>query len=989
MLPIHGRLLHNLIRIFAILLLLQLEISTYGQIKSIGTPNITHYSREDYNASTQNWDILQDKRGILYFANNDGLLEFDGINWRRIPIPNGSVARSIATDEEGTIYVGAYNDFGYLEASPTGKLTFKSLTQLVPEEIQNFGDIWKIHVTPEGVIFQSFSEIFLYKNNSIRTIAQKRDFHFSFYCQGHLYITERNKGLQKLVDEKLIPVEGGNVFDNNIAAMLPLDNGRILIGTSNDGLFVLENNRVKRWQVEVNAYLQQNQIYTAAEVKDHIALGTILDGLLIINKQGNPVQHINRDKGLQNNTILSLYTDNYENLWLGLDNGIDYVQTNSPFTNIVNENIIGAGYVSALYNGKIYLGTNQGLFYKEWSSLANPLEHNHEFKIVENSQGQVWDLYVHEGQLFCGHNNGTYLIEENKAKLISEIKGGWLLLTFPDQQNLMLQGTYTGLVRYEQVDNSTWLASEIPGFRESCRNMEPYLNKDHYTLWMSHGYKGIFRIKMNRALDSILNIDFYKGENGLSTDYGNQVLRFYDEIIFTNNTGIYQFNKQEQVFAPANELMTLFGDKGPLKKITADKEGNQWFIQGDELGMVQRMRDGNYKISRTQFKAFAGTFVTSFEHLLPYRENNVIIATETGFAHFNNSFRKDTEVPFKTHIRSVKTTNDSLLFDGAFVDASGHITDNNAQQPELALPYKYNDIKFAYASTHYENNSNTRYQFILEGFEDQWSDWTKATSKEYTNIPEGAYTFRIKALNIFGVESQEAAFHFEITPPWYRSVYSYLGYFVLGSLLVWIAVFFIRKRIDNEKKQLQEKQQKALKQQKINHENEVLSAQQEIVRLRNEKLRIENEKSKAEVEVKTKELAGYAMQITQKNEILNGIKEQLKHIAQSVNPDSQIYLHKLVRNIESSTNPSEDWEKFEGYFDQVYHDFTKRLREKYPNLTPNDVKLCAYLRMNLSTKEIAPLLNISIRGVEIHRYRLRKKIGLSKNDNLIEVMMNI
>ena len=210
--------------------------------------------------------------------------------------------------------------------------------------------------------------------------------------------------------------------------------------------------------------------------------------------------------------------------------------------------------------------------------------------------------------------------------------------------------------------------------------------------------------------------------------------------------------------------------------------------------------------------------------------------------------------------------------------------------------------------------------------------------------------------------------------------------FVLFTLLT---IRIIRRRIEKEKRYLQLKQEKELHQQKRDHENEVLSAQQEIVKLRNEKLRIENEKNKAEVDLKTKELASYAMQVTQKNESLFEIKEQLKHVSQKVNPDAQKYLQKLIRNIEQNTKQKDDWEKFEVYFDQVYEDFMKRLRDHFPNLTPNDIKLCAYLRMNLSTKEIAPLLNISIRGVEISRYRLGKKLNLPKNENLIDFMMNL
>ncbi len=976
--------------LLAIITFLLIGYCSKSQIKSIGIPDIENYSRKDYNASTQNWAIVQDKRGVLFFGNNDGLLEFDGVNWRSIQMPNNSVVRSLAIDDHCKIYVGAFNEFGYLQTTKNGKIDYVSLVEMVPGELRNFGDIWKIHPVENGIIFQSFTEIFLFQNNKIKVIAQKRDFHFSFYVNDEFYITEWNRGLLKLEDEKLIPIKGGERFKNDIWTMLPFNNFKTLIGTENNGLFILENDSVKPWELPLNNFFKENQIFCGTKVKeDYFAIGTILDGLIVFDENGTTIQHVNRDKGLQNNTILSIYADNYDNLWLGLDNGIDYVNINSPFTNIVNESKIGAGYVSYIFNNKLYLGTNQGLFYKKWVEPINPLHDTLEFEIVENTQGQVWDLFEYKNTLFCGHNNGTYIINEDEAELISDIKGGWLLFKLPDKENVLLQGTYSGLVKYELQANGQWQVNRIKGFNESSRVIEYYLNKDYYTLWISHGYKGIYKVNISRDLEEIVRVDFFDASNGLFTNYGNVVLKFNDDIIFANHTGIYDFDEDKQIFIPDNALNQLFGDHGTLRKIVKDKNERQWFIQGEEMGLVKQLSDGNYKINRMQFKSFAGNFIGSFEHLFPYKEDNIIIATEEGFSHYSVDFSKEIDIPFYALIRSVEISNDSLLFGGAFVDSTEHITTKQSAKNIPVLSYKSNDLKFEFSATHFENVDDIEYQYILKGYDENWSEWTKKTLKEYTNLSEGDYEFLVKARDVFNIESKISSYKFVINPPWYRSILAYVIYLLTIVILTWIVIRIIRKRIEREKKLLHLKQKKELHQQKINHENEVLSAQQEIDKLRNEKLRIENEKNRAEVELKTKELASHAMQITQKNESLYDIKEQLKHISNKVNPDAQKYLQKLIKNIERNTNQKEDWEKFEGYFDQVYEDFTKRIREKYPHLTPNDIKLCAYLRMNLSTKEIAPLLNISIRGVEVSRYRLRKKLNLSKTDNLIDFMMNL
>ena len=282
--------------IFLIIFLSIVTFNVFSQIKSVGIPSIENFTRQDYHASTQNWATVQDKRGVMYFGNNDGLLEFDGVGWRLIQMPNTSVVRSLAVDESGNIYVGAFNEFGMLKATSNGSLEYKSLLELVPKEIKNFGDIWKIHEMRNGIIFQSFTEIFLYKNGKVEVIAQNRDFHFSFLVNEELYITERNKGLLRLKDEKLIPVKGGERFNNDIWAMVPFDETKILIGTANNGLFILENGAVSSWNTPVNDFLRQNQIYCATQVKGHFAIGTILNGLLVINKEGIAVQTAKKEE---------------------------------------------------------------------------------------------------------------------------------------------------------------------------------------------------------------------------------------------------------------------------------------------------------------------------------------------------------------------------------------------------------------------------------------------------------------------------------------------------------------------------------------------------------------------------------------------------------------------------------------------------------------------------------------------------------------------
>ncbi|MDZ7776779.1 MAG: hypothetical protein U5L09_14830 [Bacteroidales bacterium] len=133
------------------------------------------------------------------------------------------------------------------------------------------------------------------------------------------------------------------------------------------------------------------------------------------------------------------------------------------------------------------------------------------------------------------------------------------------------------------------------------------------------------------------------------------------------------------------------------------------------------------------------------------------------------------------------------------------------------------------------------------------------------------------------------------------------------------------------------------------------------------------------MELKSKEAVSVAMQMTHKNEVLNEIKLKLMTVSQKVNEHAQGEIKKLIRTIESDVRMDKDWERFHKHFEDVHSGFFRSLREKYPELTPKDLRMCAYLRMNLSTKEIALISNISVRGAEISRYRLRKKLELDQD----------
>jgi hypothetical protein len=267
------------------------------------------------------------------------------------------------------------------------------------------------------------------------------------------------------------------------------------------------------------------------------------------------------------------------------------------------------------------------------------------------------------------------------------------------------------------------------------------------------------------------------------------------------------------------------------------------------------------------------------------------------------------------------------------------------------------------------------YQYKLKGIDFNWSDWLTISNVEYTRLPRGTYTFMVRTLNAKGITTSPTELSFRIKPPWYLSLFAYVMYVSLIIISLVFLRFYIRRRIRKQRENLLKKEQE-----KVQRERE--QSEQEIIKLTNEKLQ-------AEISHKSSQLANSTVSIIKKNELLIEIKEELENLKNQ--PGYRIpikYYDKINSLIDQNITSEHDWQMFEQQFDQAHENFFKRLKTNYPDLTPSDLRLCAYLRMNLSSKEIAPLINITLRGVEERRYRLRKRLNLPPDQNLTDFILS-
>ncbi len=959
-------------RFTLIIIAFALGVTLQAQIKSVGTPQIKNYPKSVYNAGTQNWGITQDIKGFMYFANNEGILMFDGLTWHLIEVSRSKPVRSVFNSSDNRIYIGLLNDFGYLEPSDSNLYVFKSLRHTLPKSIGDFDEIWKIYELPQGMVFQSYEYLFLVKKDGkIEILEPEERFEFSFYANGRLFIQEAGRGLFEYRMGVLIyqnwsePLKNKEIWD-----IVNYRDNELLICTSGSGIFRFDGLNLTPWNAPVNKVLQEYKLYSVQKLgNDFLAFGTILNGLIITSPDGNILQHINRNNGLQNNTVLSLYADNSKNLWVGLDNGIDYLEINSPFSFFTGNDGLGTGYCARIYKGKLYLGTNQGLFVK---NLSEDNMHNSEdFRLVENTTGQVWSLGVFNDQLICGHNSGTYLINGETAEKISDEEGAWKYIQLRSNPDILLGGHYTGLTLLKFENERFSFHKKISGYRESSRFIQEDKNGD---IWVSHGAKGIYRILLDEELDSVRNYKLYGPGNGLPSQEQNIVFSFGDDILASTVNGIYRFDFSTEEFKLSEKYRDIFATKERLKTFEIDQSGNIWFIAQGEAGVLILNADSSYTRIERPFNSIVNKGVNEFEFIHAHSSQQVLIGIDNGFAHYTMEFPKSYSESYPSYIMEVNLP---------YLDSTLNFPSLNFSENEFIFPFGKNSIRFHYTAPYFEANDQLQFSFYLDGYSDEWSPWSSINFKDFTNLWEGEYSFMLKARNVYDVESTVSTFKFQITPPLHRTriaLYLYILILGLSALLVFRLVR-IRERKAKERDRIRHRNELQMRDEQFQRQS--LISEKEIIRLRNDKLR-------ADMIYRDKELANQTMNIIQKNKLLSKLKEELNNMQKSTDDEGlKSRMVVLKRHIEKELDNEQQSKVFKTYFEEVHEKFFERLKEKHPDLSSRELHLCAYIRMNLTSKEIAALQNITSRGVEIGRYRLRKKLKISRDTNLSTYLTNL
>lgn len=911
-------------------------------------PPILKYSPGTYAAGNQNWMIAQDNLGYMYFANNEGLLEYNGSDWNLYPTPNETIMRSVKVIGN-RVYCGFYMDFGYWTRKPDGRLAYTSLTKKIRKQIKDDEQFWNIVQYDRWVMFQSLMQIFIYdtKTGTFTTISSDTGIHRVFTVNNTIFYQTFGSGLFEIENGRSRLVSN-DVFlmQNKIVNLYAKDDGYLAL-TQHNGFFEFKNGVFTKWDIQAEPELSACTIYSGSQLSDQsFAIGTVSNGIYIISPQGTIRYHITQNKGLSNNTALSVFEDQDRNVWMGLDNGINCLNLQSPVHSYVDDTgFLGTVYSAVLHSGMLYIGTNQGLFAKQYNTNEN-------FQFIPGTKGQVWSLYLYDNTLFCGHDFGTYIINGQTATCIAQGVGTWKFEPNPYNKNQLIQGTYTGLSVLEKTTNGWKFKNRIKGFDVSSRFFCIRKNNDVY---ISHEYKGIYRITLNKSLTNASAATIYK-----SPVKGRNVslATFAGSVYFAGKDGIYRLNDRTRQFEKQAALSTIFNnDEYTSGKLIPDSSGKLWLFTKNYINYFSAGRlNADLKRNIIPIPSSITNSMLGYENITQLTPNVYLIGTTDGYYTLNIN-----EISFKKY--SAYITNISVNEQ----NRDPYVI-NTTQ--EVTLSHNDNNITFSFTVPEYGKYINAEYSYILEGVQDEWTPWSSRTAASFKNLSPGEYTFKVKAKTGDSLSVNTATYTFTISKPWYATNFALLVYCIIGL----IGAYVINRSYKNH---YQEQQEKLIEENNRLLEIKELEKEQELMRLKNEQLQ-------QEFENKNRELAVSTMNLIKKNELLSAIKDDLKKSS-----DDTKNLKSVITTINKNINEDDTWDMFKEAFNNADKDFLKKIKASHPALTPNDLRLCAYLRLNLSSKEIAPLLNISVRSVEIKRYRLRKKMELPHELSLVEYILNV
>lgn len=882
------------------------------------TPPIQNFTSAQYGAASQNWDLIIDSQGIIYAANNEGLLSFDGQKWELHTLPLGSIIRSVYA-YEGRIYTGSYQEFGYWARNRKGRMIYTSLMHLLEGYEMHNEEIWDILSYKGAIFFRSFGAIYKYDQKKITPVKNVVSNAMQVFNE-KLILAVGKEGIFSLEENgDLVPLPQQDLLKEQVIIELEIDGDQLLIGTRN-ALYTFDGTTCILYKDNIlNDLLEQYELNHILQISDtELVFATVKNGIIHYNKKTKRAKIYNRNSGLQNNTVLGMAVRNGK-IWLGLDNGIDAINLKSP-VNFYTEDTgeLGAVYDLVFFNSGLYLSSNTGVYHLDEKGL----------ELVSGAEGHSWNLEVIDGELYSNHNAGTFKIANKTFNAVDSRTGSFDLLKAPGNTDALLIGNYTGISVYFPENR------EVRELEEVNFPVKKLIYENPEIIWAAHPYEGVYRIGVDKDLRETKFIKRI-GDLENNGNYRADVFKIINQVAVLRDNMWYKYNSFTDTLEGFEELKEYQNHK-----LLKEFNNGFWFINTINNTLVYTdFKEVKLNLSYLELNE---RLVKGHENIIPVNDSIYYVTLNDGYGRINlNELIK---------VKQKENLSDPVIYS---------ISDSEDSYELTSLPtMPYKTAREIVVGIALPDSEATGLFYELKGRNNLEGKVENGTLR-FQNLSYGDYKLKVYALSPQEESSKIASIEFKILPPWYISNLLKFFYLLLFLFLIGLVYWFNRRKLKKHQWVLEQKFKKE-------HEERLN--------------KIEKDRLMEEINSKRKELANTTMIGARKNEVLMEIQGELSKDKDKFT--NQFRLKHIMNKINREIKNKDEWKLFETNFNELHEDFFKDLLRAYPNLSNKDLKLCSYLKMNMSSKEIAPLMGITVRGVEVHRYRLRKKMKLDSKENL-------
>jgi DNA-binding CsgD family transcriptional regulator len=896
---------------------------------------IKNFAPEDYGAGIQNIDFAQNRDLTVFVANNLGVLSFNGVNWGKYALQTGKKQRSLAFSEnENRLYVGSQGEFGYFE----GNWIYKSLLDKIAPEHKDFDEVWDVHRYDSKVYFCTFQGIFEYESDTVHVIKHEKGFNRTFLAGNRLFTQIQSGELVEVKEGKIHSIDDTSDRAHVVVGIIRNETGYAVFYNSGKIKFLNSVNLPDSYSKLIKV-LEGKYVNHVTQISDgRLVISTQREGLFIFNEINNEIENISKADGLMSNACLRVFQDHSGSLWVGMQNGMSLIDINSPLR-LINQNIgiQGSGYEAFEREEGTYYTTSNGIYFLRGNASTALCE------FLEGTEGPAYGMQVINKKLYAGHHTGLFLLENGKAIRRATCDGLWQIKPLQNNPGYAIGGMYSGILLFEtDTDGNLKEIQKISGFAESSRFFE---EDNRGRIWVGQYYKGLYRITLS---DKLRQANVVKDE----------------QIYIGTPKGILVLDQASDKIIEDKEFSKIVGSSW-IYLLQQDKNKNVYVYAENHVGHFKQVSTGNYVYVPSSIFQLRQLFNNDLLSVSRQVKNGVLFNANEGFIQYIPELENSVtlqEEPIISRVYSV--AEDSTLY------RRMPFTEKPTKVSPIVISEGTKVLQFTVESFKYRDISHQQFRYYLQGFDETYSTWTTTNVKEYTNLKPGTYTFWVEAYNSSGEIIKSKPLVIRVNPFFYKTTWARFIYFIL--VLIGLYIFYRIQRRYYKAKQAKLEQAK----------------QQELALKQKELQALKEDQIKSELSHVNSLLAASTMNLVVKNEFMENVKEEIREALSTDKPEEkQKALERIIKEIDTTLKVQEDWKQFEYNFDRVHGDFLKRLTTEFTDLTPGEQKLCAFLRLNMDSKEIANLMGISLRGVEVSRYRLRKKFNLETQQNLAKFIL--